>query len=570
VSSPDPRDAIAEVAGIVGVGAERGGGIDAAVDAALDVLVAATGAAAVALFSGAAEDPAGMPLRSRRGEAGAAAAVASAIRAAAAPRVAAALRLGEAVGGVGAADDLSALGVPGGVIVPARLDGRTVGALAVVPPPGATLAPAGVAAARAAAQLLALGIRNALLVRGLADRARELDRQATQLRALTSVARRLSDTVGGDEAHRVIVSEARALLRADAAVLYLPGPDGVPRPTVRDGDAPVHPDPDDLTAVAAGAGPRRRGPLAIVSIPAPGGDPRPASSALVAVTRERGASFDDDDVERLGGLAAQAAVALAHADLVDDLRREQAERRVLAAAIVSAQEAERRRVAEDLHDGPVQGLVAVGLMLDALSEEISSASPQAISDVAAAASAAREAVRDLRRAISDLHPMSLEELGFASATRSLVQRLEWRGIEVSVDVAGADALSETRRTVAFRIVQEAVANILRHAEATRVQIGSRAEGDAVVIEVRDDGRGFDPGDRRPRVAEGHLGLAAIEERAALAGGHLEVASSGGRGTVLTLTLPAGEDAAQPAGVPPMRSSASARASSSANRSSTTT
>ena len=132
MSSPDPRDAIAEVAGIVGVGAERGGGIDAAVDAALDVLVAATGAAAVALFSGAP--------RIRPGCRCARVAARQARRrrspARSAPRRRPGWR-GPAPGGggrrVGAADDLSALGVPGGVIVPARLDGRTVGALALLP-----------------------------------------------------------------------------------------------------------------------------------------------------------------------------------------------------------------------------------------------------------------------------------------------------------------------------------------------------------------------------------------------------------------------------------------------------
>ena len=568
----DPRDAIVEIAGIVGAGAEAGGGVDPLIDAALDVLLDAVGAAAVALFSGGADDPAGLSLRALRAAGpGPSPDVAPTIGPASAPIVLAALRAGAAAGGR-ATDDLSELGLPGAVIVPARLDGQTVGALAVVPAAGRVVGPSGMAAARGAAQLLALGIRNAQLVRGLGDRARELDRQAMQLQALTNVTRRLCDATDEGHAHRVIVSEARALVRADAAALYVLDEGGVPLPVARDGagEAPAAV-PDDLAEVAGGGGTVRRGAAAVVGIPAPGGGPGGPPSAMVAVARTHGPSFDDDDLERLGGLAAQAAVALAHARLVDDLRREQAERRVLAAAIVSAQEAERRRVAEDLHDGPVQELVAVGLMLDALSKDLSPSAPEAVGDVESAAAAAREAVRGLRRAIADLHPMSLEELGFAAATRSLVERLEWRGIEVTVDVGAADALSETRRTVAFRIVQEAVANILRHADPTRVAIGSRIDGDVVVVEVSDDGRGFDPRDRRPRVAEGHLGLAAIEERAALAGGRLEVSSAGGRGTLVRLTLPAGDGGAdQPAGGPPMRSSAAERERSSEKRSSTTT
>ena len=98
---------------------------------------------------------------------------------------------------------------------------------------------------------------------------------------------------------------------------------------------------------------------------------------------------------------------------------------------------------------------------------------------------------------------------------------------------------------------------------------ARTEGDAVVLEIRDDGRGIAPGDGPRRVADGHLGLPAIEERAALAGGRLDVLPAEGGGTLLRLTLPAGEAHGQ-AGASPMRPSAADSASSSANRSSTTT
>jgi signal transduction histidine kinase len=244
-----------------------------------------------------------------------------------------------------------------------------------------------------------------------------------------------------------------------------------------------------------------------------------------------------------------------------------AERRTLAAAIVLAQEQERRRVAEGLHDGPVQELVGLGLTLDALSAELRPGHPGAAAGVARAAASARDAVKALRRAIFDLHPMALEELGFAAATRALVQRLEWRGARVALDVAAADGLSETHRTVAFRIVQEAIANVVRHAEPSAVAIVARSEGDRIAIEVDDDGRGFDPERARPRIEDGHLGLAAMTERAALAGGEVTVSSAPGRGTRIRLVLPAGAAGDQPGGG--RRRSAASSASSSANRSSTT-
>jgi two-component system sensor histidine kinase UhpB len=245
--------------------------------------------------------------------------------------------------------------------------------------------------------------------------------------------------------------------------------------------------------------------------------------------------------------------------------RASAERRSLAAAILLAQEQERRRVAEDLHDGPVQQLVGLGLTLDALGAELRARDPGAAAGVARAAAAARDSVKALRRAIFDLHPMALEELGFAAATRALVQRLEWRGARVSLDLAAADGLSETHRTVAFRIVQEAIANVVRHAEPTRVAITARAEDDRLVIEVADDGRGFDLARARPRIQGGHLGLAAMNERAALAGGEMTISSAPGQGTTLRLVLPAAAPA-QARGA--KRRSAASRASSSGNRSST--
>jgi signal transduction histidine kinase len=432
VNAPDPRDAIAAIASLVGAAAGAGGGIDAALDEALAVLVGATGARAAAFFDGRPEEPGGMVLRARRGDRDAVGGIAGAIRAASAPLPATALRLGEVVGGPGAAAALEALGLPDGVLIPAVLDNRTEGALGLLPADGAGTGEADIAAGRAAAALMALGVRTDTLVRGLGDRARELDRQARLLQALTRAARRLAEASTAAAARTVTVSEARALAGAAVAVLLAPAGGGGVEELARAGEGPVPVDPEDVAAVAAGGGPVRRGGVALVGIPDP--------PAALAVVRSADDPFDDEDLHRLGDLAAQAADALVRGRLLDDLGREQSERRALAAAIVSAQEDERRRVAEDIHDGPVQGLSAIGLMLDALVARLRAEAPGAVEEAGAAASAAREAVRELRRAISDLHPMALGELGFAAATQALVERLEWRGIAVEVDVAAADAL----------------------------------------------------------------------------------------------------------------------------------
>lgn len=560
MGAPGAAEALAEIVALLG-----DPGPEPDVGRALDLLAGATGARRAAVYLG---DPTagGLELRALGGPGGREeGGPEGGIRAAAAPGVCAALLAGREVDARGPlADELAELGLSGGRLLPARLGGRTVAALGLAPA-AADVGGRGDAALLAVAHLLGLALRNGQLAAGVRDRVRELDRQAAQLDALTRVAGRVAAALEPAEAHAVVAAEARALARADVAVLLLPGPDGALHAVAADGEGGAPQDEEVALAAASGEA-RGRGRRAAVPLPpaGPGGGP----VGVIAVQRARGRAFDADDLERLRGLAGQAAIALANAGLLGDLRRERDERRALVSALVLAQEQERRRIAEEIHDGPVQELVGVGLLLDALASDLGPAAPGAAEEAEQAAAAAREAVRGLRRAIADLHPLVLERLGFAAAVRSMLERLGWSEASADVQVAAAERLPEPQRTVAFRIVQEAVANATRHADARRVGIRARDERGEVVIEVADDGRGFDPAAPRTGPSEGHLGLAAIEERARLAGGALEVAAAPGRGTTVRLRLPADEDGQ--AGGDPSRSSAAASASSSAKRSSTTT
>lgn len=419
-----------------------------------------------------------------------------------------------------------------GHAVPLRVGDETVGSLDLT-----DLPPHRAADAARAGIALGLAIRTAQLFDGLQARARDLDREVRQLMAMQEIARAVTRVATQEELALVVARQARRLLHGTAAAVVRPGSDG-PVVMAQEGTPRTVAWTAGLAAVASGRVQVLPGPE--IAVPVPGED---GPVAALVVDGDRG-SLADDDVDRLETLGQQAGIALANLRLLEDLRREQARRASVAAALVHAQEEERSRIAEDLHDGPVQELVGLGLILDALAEELRSAGAPGIEAATRASGAARGAVGALREAIFDLHPMSLQELGFAAAVRVVLQRAEGRGLRTSMDgLDAADALSGPARTVAFRIVQEAVANAVRHSGAARLTVSAGEDEDGLWVEVADDGRGFQTDETPTRVEEGHLGLAAMRARARLAGADITVGSEPGRGTAVRLRFPPGSGAA---------------------------
>jgi PAS domain S-box-containing protein len=228
---------------------------------------------------------------------------------------------------------------------------------------------------------------------------------------------------------------------------------------------------------------------------------------------------------------------------VTDLERVERDRRHLLGQLITAQEEERRRLAGDLHDDAIQSLTAARMHLSVLHHQLERL--DGVPEVVAAALAhARDNLEQglaaARTFLFDLRPPLLDSAGLEPALRQQLAKLAERtGCKTEVTWLLDERLDADLETVAFRVVQEALANVARHADATTVRVQAERDGSDVVLQVADDGVGFDPPAARERAAAtGHLGLRSMAERIQTAGGSLEITSEPGGGTRVVLRLPA--------------------------------
>ncbi len=214
------------------------------------------------------------------------------------------------------------------------------------------------------------------------------------------------------------------------------------------------------------------------------------------------------------------------------LQRVDEERRRSGKLVLRAQEEERRRLARDLHDEVNQALTAILLRLEALGQDIQPAQAPEVSELKQLTG---QAMDQLLRLARQLRPTALDDHGLAAAIDEQVQGFgERTGADVDLRVSGEPSeLDEETQTVVYRVAQEALANAARHSHAGRVSVELTASETGAELHVRDDGDGFDPLAIHGR----GLGLSGMAERARLAGGALDLRSSPGGGTELTLRVP---------------------------------
>lgn len=387
--------------------------------------------------------------------------------------------------------------------------------------------------------VLGVGIAASLPVERERRQRRRLEETSRRLALLNHIASALVFSTSLDRTISTVLRRLREVLGLDAAAVLSWDPDDGYRPLGTWWDPPGGARPQtgggtyraELRALGDGVTPLSGGTLAT-----PLGPTDASGGALLVVP---GAEHPLGSADRvlLAAVAGQVGVALDNARLN---RREKDRLRSYVVEVTKAQEEERKHIARELHDTAAQDLVRLCRKLDALAE--SEAGPDAAS-LEKLRALAGEILENLRRVSRDLRPTMLEDLGLAAALEwlawDLTQRTDIRS-EFRCDGAPCPRLPQDVELTLFRIAQEALSNVEKHAEASVVLLEMSFAPRSVRLLIRDDGLGFDGSASGRRSRNRRLGLLGMEERASLVGGTLEIRANAGGGTRVLATVPLGE------------------------------
>jgi signal transduction histidine kinase len=382
----------------------------------------------------------------------------------------------------------------------------------LLPFPLDTLLVVGIVVALAAAFSF-LGFRRIDSLAGaLAARNEELERRNATVRALNQVSLAITAISGLDRILQAVVDQARQLLAADRAVLMVDSGTG-----------------DRVVRAASESGPHtqpgRMGDASRLEVPLQRGA---VTLGSLVVESESARSYDADDLETLGSLASQAAIAIENARLQERLRE---------VAVIE----ERTRIAREMHDGLAQVLAYVNTKSQAVEGLLDSDRvPEARTQLKQLAAAARSIYIDVREAILGLRSAIDPGTGLVAAIEEYAARFA-EASKLAVDVRASPGarsveLSEAAADHAFRVVQESLTNVRKHAAAHRATIDLGVEASTLVLRVIDDGVGMAPAVDRATDWP-HYGLTAMRERASAAGGTITLRSLEPHGTEVRLDVP---------------------------------
>jgi len=272
------------------------------------------------------------------------------------------------------------------------------------------------------------------------------------------------------------------------------------------------------------------GLVSIVAVPIVSGNRSFGTLAVGSLQEPR--EFSATEVSILTGVGRQAGIAIDNARLYQTMRR-------YARQITRAQEDERKRIAREAHDETAQILVALSRRLDALIASPELPSTALKERLEAVRGLTTDALQSVRRFSQDLRPPVLDDLGFVAAVRGLARNLEEASVETELRVSGTPyRLSAEEELVLFRIAQESLNNVRRHAHASEAKVMVSFHSKNVRMVIEDDGQGFDAPDKfDDLVASGKLGLIGMHERARILGGTMRIDSEPGKGTRVTVDAP---------------------------------
>jgi len=344
--------------------------------------------------------------------------------------------------------------------------------------------------------------------------------------------------VGGlllyDGAELRIVS-GRRLTHADSRVT-IPGDQGLIGEVLSTGDPKLgrHPDRDPEIKRLVGFHPCRQ----VLGVPLAAGL---ETYGIILFGHPVPDYFNVERVEVLEAIAQQAMVALQNARLYRDLEQEK-ER------IMEIEEEARSRLARDLHDGPTQSVAALAMRVN-FARRLLERDPKAASqELFKVEDLARRTTKEIRHMLFTLRPLILESQGLVMALKQLAEKVgDTLDQEVLIEAASdvADELEMGKQGIIFYIAEEAISNAAKHAEAEHVWVRMRSEGDLFVLEVEDDGVGFNVGAvDRDYAQRGSLGMVNMRERTELVNGLFHLESEQGAGTRITVIVPMTEESAE--------------------------
>lgn len=261
---------------------------------------------------------------------------------------------------------------------------------------------------------------------------------------------------------------------------------------------------------------------------------------IMNVACSSGRCFTENDFRLLDSIGYHVGLAIENSTLYEEAKQKEELRGQLLGGVISAQEEERKRVARELHDELGQILTALIMNIESLENVTQPQQAQLKEKLENVRSLAVRALEEMRRLTLDLRPSTLDDLGLVAAIRAHIHtHLESMGVGVEFQTKGLNQrLPSTVETAFFRIIQEAVNNITKHAKAHNVKIQLEVKKEKVTAVIEDDGQGFEVGAvLKSRAVVPALGLLGIQERTVLLGGTFSIQSQVGQGTRLVVEIP---------------------------------